>query len=186
MAICGHYCVQDSVLVMDLFFKTQQWIDYVKMAKTCGVPIYLYTQGQQIKVYSQIYKYCLNNGLVVEKDACVVSGDDAHFMGAKVFEPIPGVYDMVLPFDFKSLYPTIIIAYNIDYSTLVLDPNIPDSKCNVIEFSEHHDVNMILILLEKKELDVYIDKKKEEIKGLRVKEIKKKKKLKKNAISKRN
>ena len=96
MAICGHYCVQDSILVMDLFFKTQQWIGLCEMAKTCGVPIfYLYTQGQQIKVFSQIYKYCLNNGFVVEKDACLVSGDDAHFMGAKVFEPIPGVYDMV-------------------------------------------------------------------------------------------
>ena len=41
-------------------------------------------------------------------------------------EPIPGVYDKVVPFDFSSLYPTTIIANNIDYSTLVRDERIPD------------------------------------------------------------
>lgn len=46
-----------------------------------------------------------------------------------------------------SLYPSILVAYNIDYSTLVDDPFlasrgifntvIPDSKCHVFEWSEH-------------------------------------------------
>ena len=46
-----------------------------------------------------------------------------------------------------SLYPSIIIAYNIDYSCLVDDPylaskgilntDIPDSKCNIFDWSEH-------------------------------------------------
>ena len=29
MAICGHYCVQDSALVLHLFNKTQTWIDII-------------------------------------------------------------------------------------------------------------------------------------------------------------
>lgn len=185
MAICGHYCVQDSVLVMKLFQKTKQWIGLCEMAKTCGVPIFfLYTQGQQIKVYSQIYRHCYKHKFVVEKDG-YQSGENEHFMGATVFPPEPGVYDMVLPFDFKSLYPTIIIAYNIDYSTLVTDEKIPDSKCNVIEFSEHqgceHDPNQI----RKKELDDLIGRRMTDIKLLRKERDSTKLKKKKNKIKKK-
>ena len=137
MGICGRYCVQDSALVIRLFNKLQTWIGLCEMAKTCNVPIfYLYTQGQQIKVYSQLYKYCMYNNYVVEKDGYIPK-DDEHYVGATVFEPKAGVYDIVLPFDFASLYPTTIIAYNIDYSTLVTDPNIPDEDCHVMEWEDH-------------------------------------------------
>lgn len=137
MGICGRYCVQDSALVIRLFNKLQTWIGLCEMAKTCKVPIfYLYTQGQQIKVYSQLYKYCMYKNFVVEKDGYIPK-DNEHYVGATVFEPIAGVYDRVLPFDFASLYPTTIIAYNIDYSTLVTDPSIPDSKCHVMEWEDH-------------------------------------------------
>lgn len=137
MGVVGKYCVKDSVLVARLFEKLQTWIGLCEMGKTCNVPIfYLYTQGQQIKVYSQVYKYCLYNGYVVEKDA-YIPGDNEHYQGATVFDPIPGVYDRVVPFDFASLYPTTIIAYNIDYSTLVTDPTIPDDVCHVMEWEDH-------------------------------------------------
>ena len=137
MAICGKYCVQDSALVIRLFNKLQTWIGLCEMAKTTNVPIfYLYTQGQQIKVYSQLYKFCMYHDFVVEKDGYIPK-DDEHYVGATVFEPKAGVYDRVLPFDFASLYPTTIIAYNIDYSTLVNDPSIPDSKCHVMEWEDH-------------------------------------------------
>ena len=46
----------------------QVWVGLCEMAKTCRVPIFsLYTQGQQIKVFSQIYKECMYSGFVVEK-----------------------------------------------------------------------------------------------------------------------
>jgi DNA polymerase elongation subunit (family B) len=137
MGVVGKYCVQDSVLVIKLFNKLQTWIGLCEMAKTSNVPIfYLYTQGQQIKVYSQIYKFCMYNNFVVEKDGYVPK-DNEHFVGATVFTPKAGVYDIVLPFDFASLYPTTIIAYNIDYSTLVIDPEIPDSDCHVMDWFDH-------------------------------------------------
>lgn len=137
MAVCGKYCVQDSALVIRLFNKLQTWIGLCEMAKTCNVPIfYLYTQGQQIKVYSQLYKHCMYKNYVVEKDGYIPK-DNEHYVGATVFEPEAGVYDIVLPFDFASLYPTTIIAYNIDYSTLVTDPKIPDEDCHVMEWEDH-------------------------------------------------
>ena len=132
-----HNCVQDSVLVINLFNKLQTWIGLCEMANVCNVPIfYLYTQGQQIKVFSQLYKFCLYNNFVVEKDGYIPK-DNEHYVGASVVEPVAGVYDRVIPFDFSSLYPSTIIAYNIDYSTLVVDPKIPDKDCHIMEWEDH-------------------------------------------------
>ena len=137
LGIVGKYCVQDSVLVSKLFDKLQIWFGLTEMAFVCNVPIFvLYTQGQQIKVFSQMYKKCM------AEDVCVDKRDDAPdmpgYQGALVHEPVPGVYDCVVPFDFSSLYPSIMIAYNIDYSTFVpIDSDIPDSDCHIIEFEDH-------------------------------------------------
>ena len=137
LGIVGKYCIQDSVLVGKLFEKIQTWVGLFEMAKTCNVPIiYIFTMGQQIKVYSQVYKRCLHNNFVVENEG-YIPNDDEQYTGATVFPPVPGLYDRVIPFDFASLYPTTIIAYNIDYSTLVTDDNIPDEMCNVIEWEDH-------------------------------------------------
>jgi DNA polymerase elongation subunit (family B) len=138
MAVVGKYCVQDSLLVVRLMDKLKTWVGLTEMAKTCQVPIFtLYTQGQQIKVYSQLYKYCMYQNIVVEKDAYKV-GENERYVGAKVFLPVPGQYKMVVPFDFASLYPTTIIAYNIDYHTWVPDDSsIPDHMCHVMEWEDH-------------------------------------------------
>jgi DNA polymerase elongation subunit (family B) len=139
MGIVGKYCVQDSVLVLKLFDKLQTWFGLTEMAAVCHVPIFaIYTQGQQIKVFSQVYKKCMHLDFVVQKDAYTVKPGEEHYQGALVYEPTPGVYDMVISHDFSSLYPSIMIAYNLDFSTLLPDDSpIPDSMCNVIEFEEH-------------------------------------------------
>ena len=137
MSIVGKYCVQDSALVLKLFDTIETWVGLTEMASTCNVRIFdLYTKGQQIKVFSQVYKYCLENNFVVQKDGYVAKQNE-QYTGATVLDPIPGVYDKVVPFDFSSLYPTTIIANNIDFSTLVTDPHIPDEECNVIEWDDH-------------------------------------------------
>lgn len=139
----GKYCVQDSRLVLLLFEKLQLWIGLSEMAKTCRVPILtLYTQGQQIKVYSQLYYLCTHQQIIVQSPHSLgrqknyIEGAD-HYSGAYVFPPEPGVYDWVIPYDFCSLYPSTIIAYNIDFSTLVIDPNVPDEKCHIIKWWDH-------------------------------------------------
>lgn len=137
LAIVAKYCVVDSLLVLKLFEKLQMWIGLCEMSNTCNTPIFtLFTQGQQIKIFSQVYKKCMEDGIVIDKDSFSAKESD-RFTGAYVFPPVPGLYDMVVSFDFSSLYPSTIIAYNIDYSTLVLDEAIPDDKCHVIEWQEH-------------------------------------------------
>ncbi len=149
LGIVGKYCIQDSVLVAKMFEHLSAWQWLSEKAKVCNVPIFtLYSQGQQITTYSQIYKECLFSNIVVETNV-YQTRDDEHYSGAFVFPPVPGLYNNVVPFDFSSLYPTIIIAYNIDYHTLVRqipdpitgrmidNPEIPDSICNVFEWEDH-------------------------------------------------
>ena len=137
MGLVAKYAIQDADLVYRLIEKLQTWIGLIEMAKVCNVPIIvLYTQGQQIKVYSQVYKRCMRDGYVVEKDGYKV-GENEHYVGAHVFDPIPGLYEDVIPFDFTSLYPTTIIANNICWSTLVKEEHIKDSDCHIFEWEDH-------------------------------------------------
>ena len=139
LSLVAKYCVKDSELVVKLFEKLQVWIGLVEMANTCNTPMFtLFTQGQQIKIFSQVYKKCMADNIVIDKDSFVTKEDD-HFTGAYVFTPVPGLYDMVVSFDFSSLYPSTIIAYNIDYSTLVQDDAIPDEKCHIFEWEDHQN-----------------------------------------------
>ena len=146
---CGKYCVQDSALVLKLFGVLQLWIGLSEMAKICNVPMmFLFTKGQQIKVFSQVYKKCFDDHILVQsiQDHELLQKCQG-YSGAFVFPPEPGIYDWVIPFDFSSLYPTTIIAYNIDYSTLVLDESKVNLKdCHVVEWEDHinceHDTSV--------------------------------------------
>ena len=112
MAVCAKYCIQDSVLVIKLMEKLQTWVGLCEMAKTCNTSIFsLYTQGQQIKVFSQVYKHCLKHNIVVEKDGYIAK-EDERYVGAHVFPPVPGVYDRVLPFDFCFTGDTLVTMSN--------------------------------------------------------------------------
>ncbi len=167
LSIVGTYCVKDSELVVRLFETLTTWAALCEMSKVTNVPIFaLYTQGQQLKVFSQVYKKCTHENTVVERDGYLTKDND-HYVGATVFPPIPGVYDKVVPFDFNSLYPTTIIAYNICWSTLVTDDTVPDHLCHVMEWYDHigctHDPKEI----RKAELIAIIKQKDIELKELR-------------------
>lgn len=167
LAVCGKYCVKDSFLVSRLFEVLTTWVALCEMSKVTNVPIFaLYTQGQQLKVFSQVYRKCTHENIVVEKDGYIARDND-HYVGATVFPPIPGVYDKVLPFDFCSLYPTTIIAYNLCWSTLVSDEKIPDNLCHVMEWSDHQGCQHDPKVVRKTQLNEIIKKREAEIKEVR-------------------
>ena len=139
MVEVGKYCLQDADLVLRLFGYLQTWVGLCEMARICQVSFWsLYTQGQQIKVFSQIYRYCREIQCVVDPP---LTPDILPYTGAHVFPPQPGIYSWVVPFDFASLYPTTIIAYNIDYSTFIPESiwdKHPDPQTyHAIEWDEH-------------------------------------------------
>lgn len=108
----GHYCIKDSLLVAELFDKFDIWINITEMSGVCNVPSsWLYTKGQQVKVFSQIYKFCYDNKIVVERNAYTAQKNEK-FTGATVMEPKPGLYDYVIPFDFCFSGDTLISMSN--------------------------------------------------------------------------
>ena len=49
-----------------------------------------------------------------------MAGTDEQYEGATVIEPIKGYYDVpIATLDFSSLYPSIMMAHNLCYTTLV-------------------------------------------------------------------
>lgn len=93
-------------------------INYMEMARVTGVPLgYLLTRGQQIKVVSQLLRKCKEQDLLIP--AMKVDANE-EFEGATVIEPVKGYYDVpISTLDFSSLYPSIMIAHNLCYTTLV-------------------------------------------------------------------
>jgi DNA polymerase elongation subunit (family B) len=180
--IVVHNCVKDSIITVKLMEKLQTWVGLTEMARVCNTSIFsLYTAGQQIKVYSQVYKNCMTNNFVVEKDG-YITAEDEHYTGAHVFDPITGVHDNVVPFDFMSLYPSCIIAYNIDYSTLVRDDSISDRLCHVVAWADHQSCIHDPKIIEKERLTTIINIIEKEIKDLRSKRDKSMSKLRKTEI----
>lgn len=154
----GKYCVKDSELVMHLNNYLHCWVSLSEMANVFNVEMFtLYTKGEQIKVYSQVYKHCLHENIVVISNGYEIKMNE-QYTGAYVFDPEPGYYENVIPLDFSSLYPSIIIAYNICYSTIVFDPNVPDDLCNVFEWEDHvgcvHDPTIIKITRLTAQIDI--------------------------------
>lgn len=111
------YCVEDSELALDVYETLNIWIGLVEMSSVVGVTIMeLFTQGQQIRCLSLLYDIACNNGYVLDKREMTLLA----YAGGFVFEPKPGLYENIICLDFASLYPSIILAFNICYTTLIL------------------------------------------------------------------
>lgn len=154
----GKYCIKDSVLVLKLFNHLQVWVAFSEMAKVCNVGMFtLYTQGQQIKIYSQVYKYCFDKKIVVDTDGYTATSDEK-YRGASVLEPDPGYYEDVVPFDFSSLYPSLMQAWNICFSSAVNDESVPDELCHVFEWDDHVGCDHDQKIIDQRQLKARIDK----------------------------
>ncbi|KAJ1560044.1 DNA-directed DNA polymerase delta, partial [Nowakowskiella sp. JEL0078] len=94
-------------------------INLSEMARVTGVPFnYLLTRGQQIKVVSQLFRRAREENLLVP--AMDSQGTDEQYEGATVIDPEKGYYDTpIATLDFTSLYPSIMMAHNLCYSTYV-------------------------------------------------------------------
>jgi DNA polymerase elongation subunit (family B) len=72
----------------------------------------------QVRMWdSIIYNYLKKQNIVIPPKKGSIKDDK--YAGAYVKEPIPGRYDWVVSFDLNSLYPHLIMQYNISPETLL-------------------------------------------------------------------
>ena len=113
------YCLKDAYLPQRLLDKLMCLVNYTEMARVTGVPFnYLLSRGQQIKFISQLFRKTAEQNLVVPN--IKTEGSDEQYEGATVIEPTRGYYDVpIATLDFASLYPSIMQAHNLCYTTLL-------------------------------------------------------------------
>ncbi|KAI0138389.1 DNA polymerase family B-domain-containing protein [Pestalotiopsis sp. NC0098] len=113
------YCLKDAYLPQRLMDKLSCLANYTEMARVTGVPFnFLLSRGQQIKFLSQLYRKALEQKLVIPNMRS--QGSDEQYEGATVIEPTRGYYDVpIATLDFASLYPSIMQAHNLCYTTLI-------------------------------------------------------------------
>lgn len=111
------YCLKDSILPVELLNKLMAVINGIEQSRVTGVPIkWLLSRGQGVKTQSNMFRY---------KEACEVipsrspKSTGVYTAGGYVRDPLRGYYEHPLAtLDFSSLYPSIMQAYNICYSTV--------------------------------------------------------------------
>lgn len=122
-AIIAAYCCQDTFLPIKLVSMFNMVVNLIEMSKITRVPfMWLILRGETIKVHSQIaYAARKENYLIPQANKKVA---DIPFEGATVLQPEIGSHLYpVSGLDFASLYPSIMIAWNLCPTTLVKNNN---------------------------------------------------------------
>jgi DNA polymerase delta subunit 1 len=123
------YCIKDTELPHRISEKLCLLQNLIEMAKATWVPLsYLSERGQQIKVFSQMARKARELGFMIPTMYSKATSDEK-YQGATVLDAQTGAYyGPITALDFASLYPSIMRAHNLCYSSLVIDPrfgNVP-------------------------------------------------------------
>lgn len=113
------YCVQDSLLVLQIFEHLKDVDNMVVMASLTNVPLnYIAERGQTVKCQSLVHTESFRQGYIwnqLERDP-----SSTKYQGSTVIDSVTGLYTSpVAVMDFNSLYPSIMMAYGLSPETLV-------------------------------------------------------------------
>uniref|UniRef100_A0A2K5ZGI3 DNA polymerase n=1 Tax=Mandrillus leucophaeus TaxID=9568 RepID=A0A2K5ZGI3_MANLE len=108
------YCLKDAYLPLRLLERLMVLVNAVEMARVTGVPLsYLLSRGQQVKVVSQLLRQVSSRDLSSPLRTRHVSGP-LLAMASWMYYDVP-----IATLDFSSLYPSIMMAHNLCYTTLL-------------------------------------------------------------------
>ncbi len=118
----AEYCIKDTLLPHKLMKKLCTLLNLVEMAKATWVPAnFLVERGQQIKVFSQLTKKARELGFMVPTIRYGAIPEEP-YEGATVLDAQKGAYyTPITALDFEALYPSIMMAHNLCYSSYVMD-----------------------------------------------------------------
>jgi len=109
------YNLHDAHLTLNLCTKLLP--DVIEFTKIVGLPTFDVIRMSFSKlVENYILKRAMNFNVIAPNKPTqdeISHRMEEQIQGAFVYEPIPGLYDNIIVFDFRSLYPTVITAHNI-------------------------------------------------------------------------
>ena len=124
------YSRRDALLVLELIKKTGVLEKYIALSKASGAFLQVVVNGgQSSMIEAKLIREYNKEGYVMGTKSALEEDDIAQVEGAIVLDPVLGLTENVVILDFKSLYPTTMIAHNLCYTTEIRG-ECPD--CNLI------------------------------------------------------
>ncbi|ORY93093.1 delta DNA polymerase, partial [Syncephalastrum racemosum] len=121
----AQYCLKDAILPLEIMEKLTMVSNYTQMSRVAGVPIRrLLASGQRMRIVTQLQHYATAQGFIIPM---IENQDytDIHREPTEVISPARGLYEgPVVRLDIRSLYSSIIQAYNLCYTTVISDKNV--------------------------------------------------------------
>jgi len=128
------YCLQDTELPIRIWENQCILESIVEMSRVTYVFLSdLFARGQMFKVVSQLYINGRERGFALTH----LPNINQSYKGATVLDMKSGVYRMLVVLDFASLYPSILKAKNMCYSTLVQETDM--ERYGQLEGYEYYD-----------------------------------------------
>lgn len=110
------YAIQDSKLPIRLFDQQIIWLDNCQMAYVANItPFEVVSRGISIRTYNLVMNELTSRDMILDERQLKSMPFDGGFVG----KPKPNIWDNVICLDFKSLYPSIIIAFNLCPTTYI-------------------------------------------------------------------
>lgn len=128
------YARRDSELAMELVMKLQLLDRYIAISRVSGSLLQeVIDGGQTSMVENLLLRECRTRDRVIppKPDDNLVYARNKNSEGLKggeVLDPKKGLLENVVILDYKSLYPTIMMAHNLCYTTVVEKDLPPESK----------------------------------------------------------
>ncbi|UCD02879.1 MAG: hypothetical protein JSV63_03810 [Candidatus Aenigmatarchaeota archaeon] len=125
-----NYCRRDSELALNLLLKLNLLDKFVALSKISGsLPNDILEGGESQRIENYFLREFNKEGYVIptksneryNESGNEKNGVESDLKGGLVIEPKKGLHSMVLVFDFKSMYPSLIRTYNICPTTLLMD-----------------------------------------------------------------
>ena len=127
------YSRRDSELALELILNLRLLDKYIALARVSGSLLQEIVDGGQTSMVETLLlrEFGLRDRVLLPKPNDGVSAEryemSSDLKGGEVLEPKKGLLENVLILDYKSLYPTIMMAHNLCYTTVVTEDR-PDGK----------------------------------------------------------
>lgn len=137
----GKYCIQDANLVVELFKKFNYHVEAVEVARLAHITTRkVIFDGQQSRIFSCILFESKSYHMIIPDFSKTHDKNITSYQGATVLNPKIGFYaDPTVVFDFESLYPSIMMAHNLCYTTYVTNEKeletVPNENVLTVEIN---------------------------------------------------